>query len=739
VAQSQLTAVLTSWAQAIHPPQPRPKKLCTIILPFGKFEYQKLPMGLCSSSDIFQEKMSDLMYDLEFVRAYLDDLLLISKGSYEDHLEKLDEVLKRLHDAGLQANIRKSRFAQSELEYLGYWITRDGVQPMANKVEAIHNIATPTTKKQLRSFIGMVNYYRDMWIRRSENMAPLTALTSVNAKWEWTDVHQHAFENIKKHASRETLLAWPDFSKTFDVHTDASDSQLGAVISQEGKPIAFYSRKLNPAQTRYTTTERELLAIVETLKEFRNILLGQQIRVYTDHKNLTYQTFNTDRVLRWRLILEEYGPELIYIKGERNIVADALSRLEKIDRPVPTERDEFAEAYGLDKNALPEEAFPLRYKNIQQHQKQDSALLAMAQKSHHYQIKKFRGGGKTRELICYKDKIVIPSTLTHRIVDWYHLQLCHPGETRTEATIRQHYYWKDLRADVHARCNKCAICQTCKRSHQKYGKLPPKDDPDEMKPWEKLCVDLIGPYKIYRKGKTTLSLWCVTMIDPATGWFEMKEIKTKSADVVSNVVDQTWLTRYPYPTILTYDRGPEFMAEFAKMITEDYGIKRKGITTRNPQANAIIERVHQTLGNIIRTFDYDDLDMDDPWSGILSATMFAIRSTYHTTLQATPSQLVFGRDAILNTVFEADWNHIRQRRRKLILKNNANENRTRREYDYSVRDKVLIKDAESTKYSKPPWQGPYVITQVNDNGTVRIRKGSVTDTVNIRQIKPFHE
>jgi hypothetical protein len=112
--------------------------------------------------------------------------------------------------------------------------------------------------------------------------------------------------------ARETLLAYPDFNKPFIIHTDASHTQLGAVISQENRPIAFYSRKLSPAQTRYTTTERELLSIVETLKEFRNILLGQRITVYTDHKNLTYANFNTERVMRWRLILEEYGPELIY-------------------------------------------------------------------------------------------------------------------------------------------------------------------------------------------------------------------------------------------------------------------------------------------------------------------------------------------------------------------------------------------------------------------------------------------
>jgi hypothetical protein len=306
---------------------PDSKKYCTIVLPFGKFEYQRLPMGLCNSPDIFQEKVSDLMAGLDFVRAYLDDVLCLTSASYEDHLEKLELVLQRIQRAGLKVNARKSFFAKGELEYLGYWITREGIRPVANKVEAIQKIAEPKTTRELRRFIGIVNYYRDMWIRRSHVLAPLTRLCSKKVKWKWGEEESKAFNTMKRIISREVLLSYPDFTKEFVIHTDASHTQLGGVISQDGKPIAFYSRKLNPAQTRYTTTERELLSIVETLKEFRNILLGQKIIVHTDHLNLTYKHFNTERVMRWRLILEEYNPELRYIKGENNIVADALSRL----------------------------------------------------------------------------------------------------------------------------------------------------------------------------------------------------------------------------------------------------------------------------------------------------------------------------------------------------------------------------------------------------------------------------
>ena len=240
----------------------------------------------------------------------------------------------------------------------------------------------------------MVNYYRDMWIRRSDVLAPLTALTSKTTKWQWTELHQAAFDLMKRIVSRETLLAYPNFAKPFDVYTDASQSQLGAAICQDNKPIAFYSRKLNPAQSRYTTTERELLAIVETLKEFRNILLGHVIRVFTDHKNLTYKNFNTDRVMRWRLIIEEFGPEFHYVKGENNVVADALSRLaitsNSTNSDASSEMVALAELYGADTNDV---MFPLTFLHIMKHQQLDKVLRSCAAADSTYHLKSFRGGG----------------------------------------------------------------------------------------------------------------------------------------------------------------------------------------------------------------------------------------------------------------------------------------------------------------------------------------------------------
>jgi hypothetical protein len=229
--------------------------------------------------------MMDLVESLEYVGAYIDDLLVITKGTLEDHLENLREVLRRLRDAGLKVNAAKSFFCTHKIEYIGYILARGGIKPQQKKVQAILAINPPNNVKELRKFLGMVQYYRDMWAKRSEMLAPLSDLvgecgeTKTTRKnkvkkrpWHWDSIHQTAFDNVKTTVAKEVVLAYPDFSKQFEIYIDASTKQLGAVITQDNRPIAFFSRKLSEAQSKYTFTELELLAIVETLKEFNGVV-----------------------------------------------------------------------------------------------------------------------------------------------------------------------------------------------------------------------------------------------------------------------------------------------------------------------------------------------------------------------------------------------------------------------------------------------------------------------------------
>ena len=390
-----------------------------------------------------------------------------------------------------------------------------------------------------------------------------------------------------------------------------------------------------------------------------------------------------------------------------------------------------------------EDAFdnnPLTYANLQKAQNEDSAILKiLAMENTLYHLKDFHGGGKTRTLICYRDKIVIPQLLQRHVINWYHTMLCHPGINRTEESIGQHLWWPKMRAQITNYVRSCPTCQKSKRRQKKYGHLPEKEA--EATPWDKMCIDLIGPYKIRRKGKKNLVCRCVTMIDPVTGWFEIQQYDDKKSITVANIAEQEWFSRYPWPTQVTFDRGSEFIGkDFRKMIQNDYGIKAKPITVRNPQANAIVERVHQVLGNMVRTFELENtyLDENDPWKGILSATAFAIRSTYHTTLQKSPGQLVFGRDMMLNVQHKANWELIRKRKQQIIHKNNLQENSKRIPHTYQVGDQVWLAKGNEYKYETPS-SGPHTILEVNDNGTVRMQVKSVTDTYNIRRLAPYVE
>ncbi len=209
------------------------------------------------------ERVLSAVNDIEI---YIDDIACFS-NSWEDHLQLLDKVLTILQKHNFTINPRKCEWAVQETDFLGYWLTPTGIKPWKKKIDYILKMQKPKNVKELRSFLGLVNFYRDMWPRRSHVLAPLTALTG-KSTFEWNEACDKAFEEMKALAVMDTLLRYPDHNKGFKLETDSSDYQLGAVILQEGYPVAYYSRKLTPAQMNYTTIEKELLSVVETLKTF---------------------------------------------------------------------------------------------------------------------------------------------------------------------------------------------------------------------------------------------------------------------------------------------------------------------------------------------------------------------------------------------------------------------------------------------------------------------------------------
>ena len=747
-------------------------KLCTIVTPFGKYEYLRLPMGVSVAPDIFQEKICDLFHDLEHVRAFIDDLLVVSHGTYEEHIAELDVVLTRLSNAGLKCKIDKCFFAEPEIEYLGYIITKDGIKPNPKKVQGILDMRRPTNKTEVRHFVGMVQYYRDLWPRRSEILLPITNLTKGQKKKgpvDWTPECENAFETIKRLIARDTLLAYPDFNKKFTIHTDASDFQLGAVISQEGKPLAFYSRKLTSAQRNYTTSEKELLSIVETLKEFRSILLGYEVEVFTDHKNLTYEKEQSDsqRLQRWRSLMQEYDLTLKYIEGESNIVADAISRLPKEEHSQPISKEirdlELCTLLGINELYVTDAAedcfatnvddieFPLAPQLVEVEQKlelnkdDDTALKLKADLSKpdsQWDYRVVEGVS----LIHFAKKIHVPKALRQRVLNWYHHYLCHPGGDRLANTLSTICIWTGMVTQARKLGRQCERCQKFKKRTKKYGHLEPKQA-ETLVPWHTVCVDLIGTYSLTAKVRQPdgtiknceLKLLCMTFIDPATGWFEIAEVPLydQSSARISKLFDEVWLSRYPRPTKVLYDNGSEFKKNFQPML-KDFAIQATCTSIKNPQSNAILERIHQVVGSMLKTQDLKEQIFDawKPWSEILASVAYAIRCSYHSTLQATPGQLVFGRDMLLNIGFEPNYEQVWERKQRRINYDNVRENAKRVNHTYSVGDYAYVLRDGIYRKLEGDKLGPYRVTEVFTNNTVRIQKGIVNERINIRRLTP---
>ena len=739
------------------------KELCTIVTPFGKYQYCRLPMGICCAPDMAQEIMEDVLDGVEDAEVYLDDIGVFGT-SWTEHLQSLDKVLDRLQRNGFTVNPRKCEWAVQETDWLGYWLTPVGLKPWQKKVDGITALQAPTNMKELRAFLGAVNYYRDMWPRRSHLLQPLTDLTG-KGEWRWTPEHQAAFDEMKAVAAADALMAYPDHNKPFDVYTDASDYQVGACIIQDGKPVAYYSRKLSSTQQRYTTMEKELLAIVLTLSEFRTMLLGSRLTVYTDHKNLTYSTLNSNRVLRWRLFLEEYGATYVHIDGDRNVLADAFSRLPRMDPPSegkgavvkPQAVDEESLFASIADNDELLDCFvnlpaptvcrnPHDMKYLQQQQFMDPPLLQKRnQRPNEFPVKYVQG----IPVICRKNgpadpekdwKVCLPTAMLQDAARWYHLVLGHAGTKRMFAAITKMFFHPNINWAVNNL--QCDVCQQFKLTGAGFGKLPAKEA--ILMPWEEVHVDLIGPWKI-KIGTKEVEFNALTCIDPVTNLVEMVRIENKTSKHVAQQFENCWLARYPWPEKCVHDKGKEFVGLEFQQLLQHAAIKDRPTTSRNPQANAVCERMHQTVGNILRTLlhGHPPNQNENPNTIIDNALATAMHATRTAVSQSlgnnSPGSLAFKRDMFLNVPLLADLQTIRDKRQTLIDENLRRQNEKRRGFDYEVGQRVLLKQADSNKLGRKT-VGPYLIVNVHTNGTITIRRSPhVTERINIRRVVPYRE
>jgi transposase InsO family protein len=333
------------------------------------------------------------------------------------------------------------------------------------------------------------------------------------------------------------------------------------------------------------------------------------------------------------------------------------------------------------------------------------------------------------------------------------MMLAHPGETRTIKTIEQHFHWQTLSCNVKQFVQTCQTCQHYKQQRKNYGHLPTKIQCD-IKPWNEVHVDLIGPWIIPQRPskspklsakpdvKQPLQVLALTMIDLSTNLLELIVVSDKESRTVARAFDRSWLCRYPRPLICLHDKGTEFTGIEFQELLQSYGIKAVIATTANPQTNAILERTHQVIANQLRSLRLMSIELNslaDIQHELLAPVQWAMNSTYHTTLQATSTQLAFHCDMIMPTSYMAHWQSICQRRQAITDRDNLHENARRVSHTYSVGDLVLIHQDTCGKLAKPT-RGPYRLIDVarqHINGTVVVDLNHSHETFNIRQLIPF--
>ncbi|XP_028437739.1 uncharacterized protein LOC114558153 [Perca flavescens] len=313
----------------------RSRELTAFRTPLGLFQFTVLPFGLHGAPATFQRLMDQVLCDFTgFASAYLDDIVIYS-NTWKEHLEHLQAVLDCLHSAGLTINPSKCVFAAAETAYLGHIIGNGVIRPQVNKIQAIESCPLPQTKKPLRSFLGMAGFYHRFIPQFSTRAALLTDLTG--SRWPnqilWTEDAMAAFYDIRQSLSKEPVLYSPNFDEQFILQTDASDRGLGAVLLQgppgDRHPVAYISRKMFPREVRYSTVEKEALAIKWALDSLRYYLLGREFTLETDHKALQWMERMKDsngRITRWYLALQTFRFNIQHIPGKNNLTADYLSR-----------------------------------------------------------------------------------------------------------------------------------------------------------------------------------------------------------------------------------------------------------------------------------------------------------------------------------------------------------------------------------------------------------------------------
>ena len=601
------------------------KAKTAFVTPFGKYQFEVVPFGLAQAPAYFQQLISMVLQDCsEFAMAYLDDIIIFSRNERE-HLKHIQIIFQKLIDAGLKLKESKCDFFKKEIHYLGHLISSEGIHPLLEKLDTIHNMPRPKTPKEIKQFLGLCSYYRKFVPRFSDIVQPLSKLTAHDAVFVWCEQCELSFQMLKDTLVSAPILKYPDTSKPYTIFTDASKYRWARVLTQEHTsvlnsketttkhPVAYVSGLFHGSQLNWAAMTKEVYAIYMTIKKSTFYITGHDVTLRSDHlplnKFLKQVTLN-NTVNNWVMEIESFKIKFVHIAGKDSILADMLSRLIDIDPDVelqPELKDyEFGHyafetipkakgkmvheiitsvegvdiceiniTYDNSENLPYSVKLPLSNENFSCLQDKDLKVRQLKQKVIQGQYTQFyfiKKGVLYRSVVDNGHKFeaaVVPEDLIHTVLHLGHNQSGHNGYQRTYAAIKCVYYWKGMRKHILVHCKSCPTC--AKQRVQKTQFEKQIFEPG-VQPMEFICINLIGEFYPPSSKGNRYALTAVCML---TGFTFCIPIKNKTAQEVVTAWRNHISFLFGVCRKLLTDNGTEFKNDLFSQVAEQLGVERK--------------------------------------------------------------------------------------------------------------------------------------------------------------------
>ena len=717
------------------PVEPADVPKTAITTPFGLFEFLRMPFGLRNAAQTFQRFMDQVLRGLQFCYAYVDDILIASSNP-DEHKQHLRLVLERLSEYGILVNPAKCVFGAAQLEFLGHHVDSQGIRPLEQKVRVIREFPQPTTQRKLREFLGLINFYHRFIPGGADILQPLHALLttakSSNKVVEWNDSADAAFNAIKEALAKATLLFHPMPDAPTNIISDASDTAVGAVLQQrigdDWCPIAYFSKKLKPRETRYSAFDRELLGVYLAIKHFRHFVEGRTFHVLTDHKPLTVALTtpsdrHSPRQIRHLDYISQFTTDVRYVRGIDNSAADALSRIAT--------------------NALHAERPPiLDFEKMAAAQKDDPELLELRSSTSTslvFQDVPLPASAST--IVCDTStgtaRPYVPQTFRHSVFASLH-SLSHPGTRATQRLITARYVWPGIRADVVRWARSCLECQRTKVHRHTVAPRGTFTTPDAR--FDHVHIDLVGPLPSC-KGYSYL----LTCVDRFTRWPEAIPLTDITAVTVARAFISGWISRFGAPSTITTDRGAQFESNLWHELMCLLSTTRIQTTAYHPAANGLVERFHRQLKAGLSA------EPRTQWVDTLPLVLLGIRSSLKEDLHCTTAELVYGTTLRLpgeffnvtetNTLsdpqsFVSRLRHTMQLLRPVPASHNACS-KPHVSKDLSSCTHVFIRKDASHRSLQPRYDGPFEVLR-RDTKFFIVSVNGQRQTISLDRLKPAH-